>query len=301
MATMTTDTAALSFEGDEPAERPVVEAAPRARSAVGTVVGNVLLLAGVTVLAFAGYLVGGSRLQEAHSQHLLYDQLRVSLRLSVTPVAEPIAAGTPIALVQLPGHSSQVVVEGTTSRTLMRGPGHRPDTVLPGQQGVSVLMGRSSTFGSPFAGVSRLRLGDLVAVTTGQGQFSYKIDSVRPSTQPFQALPAAASRLSLVTSDGSWTPSHLWVASGVLVNGTAQPASANLLPAPTVDQPLQGDSGAAVALLLWSQLLLVVAVVGVWGWLRLPRVIVWIGVAPVALAVAWNVFTNLSALLPNLL
>jgi sortase A len=302
MATLTWRATAIPSQAGEAPPAPAADPAPRTRSAGWTIVSNVLLLAGALVLAFAGYLIGGSRLQAAHSQHLLYDQLRVSLREAVTPVAEPIAAGTPIALLQSPRlGGSEVVVEGTASRDLMRGPGHRPDTPLPGQQGVSVLMGKASTFGSPFGGLHRLVPGDLVTVTTGQGRFTYRIDSVRRSDAPFQPLPAAAARLSLVTSDGSWTPSHLWVASGVLVQGTAQPVPAALSPAPADNQPLQGDSGAAVALLLWSQLLLIVAVVGVWGWLRLPRVIVWVGLAPVAVAVAWNVFTNLSALLPNLL
>jgi sortase A len=286
----------------EPTEPAPATAVSRTTSTAGTIAGNMLLLAGVLVLAFAGYLTGGSRLQQAHSQHLLYDQLRVTLRQATTPVAEPIAAGTPVALLESPRlGDSQVVVEGTSSRLLMRGPGHRPDTPLPGQQGVSVLFGRSSAFGGPFGELHLLKIGDRVSVTTGQGRFTYVIDSVRRSDQPFQPLPSAVSRLSLVTADGSWTPGQVWVASGVLVAGAAQPAPAAVVPAPVEDQQLQGDSGAAVALLLWSQLLLLVVVLAVWGWLRLPRVTVWVGAAPVLLAVLWNVFTNLSALLPNLL
>ncbi len=282
--------------------RPEVQAPERPRSTVGAVVGNVLLGAGLLVLAFAGYLVGGSRLQQSHSQHLLYDQLRTELAHEVAPVAEPIAGGVPVAVLSSPRlGGTQVVVEGTTSRDLMRGPGHRSDTPLPGQLGVSVLLGKASTFGAPFARLHLLRTGDDVSVTTGQGRFTYRIDSVRRSDAPFVALPTAAARLSFITSDGSWTPQHVWVASGVLVDGTAQAASPVVAPAAANSQPLQGDSGAAVALLLWSQLLLVVVLVAAWGWQRLPRVTVWVGAAPVLLAVLWNVFTNLSALPPNVL
>jgi sortase A len=228
--------------------------------------------------------------------------LRVTLKHSTTPVAEPIASDTPIALLQSPRlGGSQVVVEGTTSRDLMKGPGHRPDTPLPGQQGVSVIFGRALAYGGPFGELRLLKVGDQVTVTTGQGRFAYRIDSVRRSDQAFSQLPTARSRLSLVTSDGSWSPSHYWIASGALVAGEPQPVPAGAQPAPVQDQPLQGDSGAAVALLLWSQALLGVALLAVWGWLRLPRAIVWVGATPVALAVLWNVFGNLSALLPNLL
>jgi sortase A len=291
----------IPTQGGEPAPSPTPSPARR-RSSVGIVAGNVLVLAGVLVLAFAGYLTGGSRLEASHDQTLLYNQLRVTLKHATTPVAEPIRPGTPVALLDSPRLGGrQVVVEGTSSRDLMQGPGHRPDTPLPGQQGVSVIFGRSAAFGGPFGQLHRLAVGDRVSVTTGQGTFTYRIDSVRSSVEPFQPLPAAAARLSLVTSDGSWTPSHVWVASGVLVAGAVQPVPAALAAAPVEDQALQGDSGAAVALLLWAQALLLVAVLGTWAWARLPRVTVWVGVAPVLLAVLWNVFSNLSALLPNLL
>ncbi|MDX6204065.1 MAG: sortase [Frankiales bacterium] len=300
MATLTTPAGtAIPAQNGAPAPPPAV---PRTRPALAVVIGNVLLLAGVLLLAFAGYLTTGSRLQQAHSQNLLYDQLRVTLKHSTTPVAEPIIPGTPIAMLQSPRlGGSQVVVEGTAGRDLMRGPGHRPDTPLPGQQGVSVIFGRALAYGGPFGELQLLRVGDPVTVVTGQGRFTYRIDSVRRSDQSFTRLPAAASRLSLVTSDGSWTPSQYWVASGTLVAGTPYAVPVPGLAAPVQDQPLQGDSGSAVALLLWSQLLLVVVALAAWGWLRLPRVIVWVGATPVALAVLWNVFTNLSALLPNLL
>ena len=43
-----------------------------------------------------------------------------------------------------------VVVEGTTSQSLVHGPGHISDTPLPGQTGNPVILGRSVTYGAPF-------------------------------------------------------------------------------------------------------------------------------------------------------
>jgi len=45
---------------------------------------------------------------------------------------------------------SQVVVGGTSAGDLESAPGHRRDTALPGQVGVSLIYGRAVTFGAPF-------------------------------------------------------------------------------------------------------------------------------------------------------
>jgi sortase A len=45
------------------------------------------------------------------------------------------------------------VVEGTASSDLLDGPGHLRSTVLPGQVGTSVVMGRAKTYGAPFGAI----------------------------------------------------------------------------------------------------------------------------------------------------
>ncbi|MFI5428657.1 hypothetical protein [Aeromicrobium sp. UC242_57] len=45
--------------------------------------------------------------------------------------------------------SNLVVVEGTRNAELQDGVGHETGTVLPGQQGVSTVVGKSFTFGAP--------------------------------------------------------------------------------------------------------------------------------------------------------
>ena len=160
-----------------------------------------------------GFLLSG--IQERRAQAVLYTHFRQSLAESTAPCTPgcvgwtkaTIPTGTPIAVMSAPviGMRDVVIVEGTSSSTLRDGPGHRRDSVLPGQVGVSILYGRSSTFGAPFGDVDRLEPGDLVSITTQEGQFNYKVDEVRRAGDPVPTVSAGTSRIVLETSTGrSW-------------------------------------------------------------------------------------------------
>jgi sortase A len=56
------------------------------------------------------------------------------------------------------------VVEGVDPETLKRGPGHYPDTALPGQPGNVAIAGHRTTYGAPFYHLDQLRPGDEVHV-----------------------------------------------------------------------------------------------------------------------------------------
>src|SRR5262249_181242 len=59
------------------------------------------------------------------------------------------------------------------------GPGHVPGSAGLGQEGNSVVVGRRNGYGAPFAGLSGVRRGASVLVTTTQGQSVYKVRSIR--------------------------------------------------------------------------------------------------------------------------
>ena len=62
-----------------------------------------------------------------------------------------------MALLSIPRlRISQVVVEGTASGDTLAGPGHLRKTVIPGQVGTSVVMGRAVTYGAPFGDLDQL-------------------------------------------------------------------------------------------------------------------------------------------------
>ena len=126
-----------------------------------------------------------SGLEESRAQNVLYSQLREELAAQTAPTGGAIDPGSPVAVLDVPTLGlQQVVVEGTASGDLQAGPGHRRDTVLPGQAGVSIVYGRAATYGGPFRSVMTLRPGDGIRVTTGQGEFVYRVDGVRRAGDP---------------------------------------------------------------------------------------------------------------------
>lgn len=265
-----------------------------------TVVALGLLAMFALIALFAAYLLVGSRMAASRHQDVLYGQLKEDLALATVPVGGVIATGTPVGIVEVPKLGlEQVFVIGSASEQTLDAPGLRHDSVLPGQAGISVIVGRRATGGAPFAHLDQMRVGDAIKVTTGQGVFTYVVDLVRTSDAPDAQIEQADSRLTLVTSDPAYAPSRTLQVSAV-IDGVALPASTG---AATVadDAPGAGSHDRGVALLLWAQLLLVLVVVVTWASVRLPTRAIWIGAVPVLLAVLWNVYANLAALLPNTL
>lgn len=138
--------------------RPPAPSPPR-RPAAGPglrVVGAALSILAALLLGFvvdAG-LVGD--LRHARDRQVDYADFRSALANGVAPVGRSAGGGTapvpgePVALLEIPAlHLREVVREGTTAGDLARGAGHRRDTTLPGQAGVSVIMGRQATYGGP--------------------------------------------------------------------------------------------------------------------------------------------------------
>ncbi|MBZ5734395.1 sortase [Nocardioides sp. TRM66260-LWL] len=294
--------------GDDRDDRPHPGTRPEGPR-TGTLLASALIGVLVLVLGFLAFLVGGSRLAADRYQALAYDDLVAALKRTEVPVngAQPI--GTPLGLLQIPQLGlTQVFVQGSSSEQTALAPGLRPDTSLPGQAGGSVLVGRRATFGAPFAHLDRLRPGDRFTVTTGQGRFTYVVDLVRTSDAAPTTVPVVASRLTLVTSDPALAPSRTLTVSARL-QGEALPrttgAAAGVAARPT-DAVGEGSSDHLVSLVLWSQLLLLVALGLTWAWVRVPQAAtlrrsLWIGGVPVLLALLWTVFGQLALLLPNTL
>lgn len=253
-----------------------------------------------------------SSVQERAAQQRAFDQFRGNLAKGVAPVGpkdasgRALAAGTPVAYLEIPSIGlRQVVEEGTSGGTLSSGPGHRRDTPLPGQAGVSVVLGRKAAFGGPFARIDHLRRGATIRMTTGQGVFDYRVVGVRHAGDPAPTAPkAAAGRLLLATADG-----RPFLPSGVLrvdadLNVPATPGPARLLTSrslPSAEQMMGIDTGTLWALALWLQALILVVLTGVWAWHRWHRAKAWAVVLPPLFLVFLATSTEAARLLPNLL
>ena len=99
-------------------------------------------------------------------------------------------------------HPREWIVEGTDSGTTQLGPGHRRDSVLPGQAGVGD-PGPQLTYGGPFGPLDRLAPGDEIHVTTGQGEHTFQVFGLRRAGDPLpESLADGQGRLELMTADG---------------------------------------------------------------------------------------------------
>ena len=71
---------------------------------------------------------------------------------------------------------SEYVVEGTDSANLRKGPGHYPDTPLPGQRGTVAIAGHRTTFGAPFRDLDKVKKGDRIVMELPYGTFIYRVE-----------------------------------------------------------------------------------------------------------------------------
>ncbi len=253
------------------------------------------LLAGFVVFVF---LLSG--LAAGRAQSGLERRFAVPLSQGRAQVGGVIAAGTPVARLDIPGIGlHQIVVEGTSAAQLQLGPGHVNITPLPGQVGNAVIAGHRLAYGAPFSTLSKLRPGAAITVVTGQGHFVYHVTRQYVTSsrdlRPFQAT--QDNRLTLITAS-NWSATRRLVVVAAL-SETAKPFGADR---PRVlgraDGGLVGQAGDLSALALWTLILVIVAAASVAMYRRLPRWSSYVATTPLILLVAWLVYTNLGRVLP---
>jgi sortase A len=101
---------------------------------------------------------------------------------SVEPTVVPVSIeeGDPIARIEMPTIGvDNIVVAGVDKSDLKKGPGHYPETPLPGQLGNAAIAGHRTTYGQPFFNVDKLETGDEIVVTTLEGRFVYRVTGQR--------------------------------------------------------------------------------------------------------------------------
>ena len=257
---------------------------------------------------------------QAQLAELFRDELAQASGVPVAPVGpfdaagKPLAAGAPVALLEIPRlELREVVGEGTSSGTLMSGPGHRRDTPMPGQVGTSVIAGRRATYGEPFGSIDQLRAGDQITVTTGQGQQSFRVLDVRRAGDPLPPqLSRGQGRLTLVTTGLPANASPLLplalqptdvlrVDAALTSAAQSRPAQLPSAALPPADALMAGDSSALLGAVGWAMLLLAAGVATVWVRFRSGWWQAWVIGLPVLVTLGLTAADEIAAMLPNLL
>ncbi|MEU6605738.1 sortase [Streptomyces shenzhenensis] len=302
------DSASAPGPGGARPTRPVrPTAGPGLRVASAALIILAALLLGF--VADAG-LVGN--LRHARDRQVDYATFRSDLANGVAPVGQSAGggrapkAGEAVALLEIPQLGlREVVHEGTTADALSHGPGHRRDTPLPGQSGISLVMARQATYGGPFRRLGELNSGDKFTVTTGQGKHIYQVIGPRRAGDPQPAAPAEGhGRLTLITADGTpFMPRGILRVDADLVSDV-QPTPAPAVAAgalPEEEKPMATSASAWLPLVLWGQGLVLAAAALTWARTRWGRPHTWVVAVPLLGALGLATADQALMLLPNLL
>lgn len=88
--------------------------------------------------------------------------------------------GDAIGRIEMPDIGvDQVIVEGTGTADLRKGPGHYPRTAWPGMRGTVAVAGHRTTYGAPFNAIDELERGDRITVQMPYGRFVYRVERFR--------------------------------------------------------------------------------------------------------------------------
>jgi sortase A len=293
------------------------------------VVGRTLIGVGVLLLLFVAYQLWGTGLQQARAQDRLGDEFEAALesttttttsevtgttRTTIPPLPPPPEGGEAMAQLSIPSIGvDEYVVEGVSVGDLKKGPGHYPNTPLPGQAGNAAIAGHRTTYGAPFYDLNELEPGDEIIVRTLQGEFTYVVDG-KQVVQPNQTEvlnPTTEARLTLTTCEPRFSARRRLIVTAVLEDEPV-PAATTTTTRPqdevddepdeviAFDDPagLSGDPAARWPTFWWGLWTTLAAVV-IWRVKRLTRRWwVYAAGAPVFLVLLFVFFENVSRLLP---
>jgi sortase A len=292
-----------------------------------SITGKILIGVGVLVLLFTAFQIWGTSIQESHAQNALRSTLQSetnsaairralaeAVALNKLPNGPPVTAirtttpaeGEPVGDIRIPRIGiNQVVVEGTDTPDLRKGPGHYNGTPLPGQGGNAAIAGHRTTYGHPFYNLDGVKVGDPIVVTTLQGIFVYDTTKtwVVSPTDTSVIRNVFANLLTLTTCNPRFSASTRLVVQARLAHSQLFPNRG--IPAKLHADPnsgnLAGDSSVQLTQsLFWGFLLVVLGggiLYGAWRFRSRRWVIYGVGTAGM-LVLLWFFFGSVSPLLP---
>jgi sortase A len=231
--------------------------------------GLALIVIGLIVLLFVGYQLLGTNITEQHNQNKLRQAFERALSAPPTTASIPTPTTTAVADKSSGGSDNPVlgstsagsadaaiptgsaidhltipaigvdkyVVQGTAEAELAMGPGHYPQTVLPGQIGNAAIAGHRTTYGAPFFRLNNLKIGDDIYITDTSGKrFTYQVTSTKVVSPSDVAVlnPTTTAQLTLTTCNPRFgSSSRLIVVAKLLIAKTTPKAPSTTVPTTT--------------------------------------------------------------------
>jgi sortase A len=246
--------------------------------------GRVLIVLGLLVLGFVVYQLWGTGIEHARAQSSLEKEFGRQMASTVPPTTQTVppstvpptssppstaavpttaapttapaatvpprpdfADGDAVAKLEIPRMGvSEIVVSGVGVDDLKKGPGHYPETPLPGEPGNAAIAGHRTTYGAPFFDIDKLKPGDDIVATTYAGRFVYKVTGsqiVSPSdVSVLENTPD--DRITLTSCDPKYSATNRIIVTGVFDASSSSPLVDGTAPPPTTVAPAPPDTGA---------------------------------------------------------
>ncbi len=103
-------------------------------------------------------------------------EVRASISREAVSWRKGAKQGDAVARLRIPSLGvSKIVVNGTDANSLKRGPGRYLGTKMPGENELVYIAGHRTTYGAPFAHITRLKKGDRVFLELPYGTFEYAV------------------------------------------------------------------------------------------------------------------------------
>jgi sortase A len=144
-------------------------------------VASVMMVSGALLIADAGITL----LWQEPVSALVAEREQAALKDALFDPPERVLRREPlkgdaIARMEIPAIGvSDYIVEGTDTGDLRKGPGHYPETPLPGEPGTSAIAGHRTTYGAPFRDIDDLKPRQVIRVDMPDGTFVYRVEEVR--------------------------------------------------------------------------------------------------------------------------
>jgi sortase A len=144
-------------------------------------IGSVLMTSGILLIADAGITLAWQEPVSAFFAERQQQQLEKQLTDPAPEVERRVREKRPlpgdaIGEIVLPSLGRRYfVVEGTDTDNLRKGPGHYPDTPLPGERGTVAIAGHRTTYGAPFRHIDELKRGQRIILSMPYGRYVYRV------------------------------------------------------------------------------------------------------------------------------